>query len=517
MPVTLVFEADSRLPPLSWAVRLNGLGRALVHHGLDIETRADGFVEGAWDGDFERFDFDRAETFAGTGGRLRDGRLILVTPSHPLERLFVARRADELVASNSLVFVLAALGDRLDMAYPHYFFDLLAQTRRGLLGPPARLRTARGRTIEAFVHCNLEVPDASGFTRSHKPLGPAPGCFADFFRMLDGAMTGLAANAASPARRKRYPLVAACSRGYDSVASAALASRAGCRDGVTFTTSDVRAGHPLTGLDRETADDCGTPVLTALGMRAVEFDRLAILQMPGHPRAEFFLSPIAMTDASSLAMEPMLRGRVLVSGRHAERYWGLRIKHARRHLREGDDCLLSGHSLGEFRLRAGFLHFPAPYVGALHAPALRRIGLSDEMRPWRLDTRYNRPIARRIAEEQGVPREAFGQRKMGAGLISRALGPDSERDFRSFVAACVPEAVRRGLDPRRSPERREAHDKLAYLRTNYGYLPGVGLALDLARAERLHMLWNSVYLYQFHWGASKLAPRYDILGARSVT
>jgi hypothetical protein len=36
------------------------------------------------------------------------------------------------------------------------------------------------------------------------------------------------------------------------------------------------------------------------------------------------------------------------------------------------------------------------------------------MAPWRLGVLYDRPIPRRIAEEAGVPREYFGQKKMAS-------------------------------------------------------------------------------------------------------
>jgi hypothetical protein len=35
------------------------------------------------------------------------------------------------------------------------------------------------------------------------------------------------------------------------------------------------------------------------------------------------------------------------------------------------------------------------------------------------------------------------------------------------------------------------------------YLPLAAAALDLLRTDRLHMLWNSTLLYQFHWGFAK--------------
>ncbi len=208
-------------------------------------------------------------------------------------------------------------------------------------------------------------------------------------------------------------------------------------------------------------------------------------------------------------MEASLRGSVLVSGRHGERYWGPRSRCRRSHLREVDDCVLSGHNLGEFRLRAGFLHFPVPYVGALHGPAIFRITHSPEMRPWRLGaSAYDRPIARRIGEEAGVPREWFGQVKRGAGFFRDAAITDSERDFHDFLRSSVPLDVVRRLDRRPLSERVPSHRKLNYFRTEYSHLPFVSAAMDLLQTERWHMMWNSIHLYKFHWGFEKITSRY---------
>jgi hypothetical protein len=132
------------------------------------------------------------------------------------------------------------------------------------------------------------------------------------------------------------------------------------------------------------------------------------------------------------------------------------------------------------------------------------------MLPWRLGTGYyDRPIARRIAEEAGVPRENFGHKKFGAGMkSSRELNTESEQDFQEFLVSEVPEAIRRRLDPRPPTGRIANHRKLAYIRTQYSHLPLVAPLLDVLQADRWHKMWNSTRLYQFHWGLSKLRVRY---------
>lgn len=506
------YEVNERLPPLSWCAFARRGGPVRVRHGRDVEVRPEGFVEGAWDGDFDAFDFDSAHTLAGTGGRLRQGMLVFAAPFHPLERLFVLRGPDEIRVSNSLVFLLGEAGDGLDLAHPNYFFDLLAHVRRGILPPAATLRTAAGRQVELHFCCNLELRPDLTLSHAAKPLGPPPAGYADYFGMLLNTTEKLARNAAAPGRRTTYRLVAACSRGYDSTAAAAIAKQAGCREGVTFVQSARPVGHPLTGGSERFDDDSGSDALRALGLSVREFDRSALVKIPGHPRAEFFISsPAAITDATLRLMEDTLRGSVLVSGRHGERCWGPTSRCLRQNFRDLDDCHLSGQALTEFRLRAGFLHLPLPYIGGLHSEAICRITHAEEMKPWKLGTGYyDRPIARRIAEEAGVPREYFGHWKLGGGGGLRDLSPESESDFQSFFEAAVPERVRRRLDERSLTEREPQHRRLIYFRAMYAHLPLADAALRLLRIDHWHRMWNSKYLYHFHWGFERIKDRYDV-------
>lgn len=477
-----------------------------MRHGGGVETRREGFVEGAWDGDFDAFDFDRAKTLAGTGGRLRGDTMVFAAPFHPMERLFLLREPGQVWVSNSLVFLLAETGNQLDIRYPNYFFDLLAMVRGGIAAPAARLDTAGGREVELYPCCNLELDSELNVRRADKPTGTPPADYAEYFDQLLSTTRALAENATAPRRTAKYRLVAGCSSGYDSTAAAAIASLAGCKEGVTFVHSTEVSANGFAGAAAAEGDDSGAASLRALGMSVTEYARGDVTGIPGHPRAEFFLSPIASTDASTRLMEEQLKGSMFVSGRNGERYWTLSKACSRANFREAEDCHLSGHALGEFRLRAGFVNLPIPYIGALHGPAIYRITHSAEMLPWTLGRDYDKPIARRIAEEAGVGRELFGQKKRGGG--PKIISQESEEDFERFLQSEVPARIRQGLDPRSINERLRTHRRLRHLRAEYAHLPLVVTALDLLRTDRMHALWNSTILYRFHWGAAKLRERY---------
>ena len=99
---------------------------------------------------------------------------------------------------------------------------------------------------------------------------------------------------------------------------------------------------------------------------------------------------------------------------------------------------VAGHGLAELRLVVGFIQLPVPFIGARRKADIVKITESVEMDPWRLRNDYDRPIARRIAEEGGVPRHLFGQSKMGSVVIfhrpSIPYGNQLRREFFQYLA-----------------------------------------------------------------------------------
>lgn len=99
------------------------------------------------------------------------------------------------------------------------------------------------------------------------------------------------------------------------------------------------------------------------------------------------------------------------------------------------------------------MHLPPAYFGWRRAGRLLAISKSEEMAPWSLFTDYDRPIARRIVEEAGVPRAWFGQAKK---MVTSTIGVDRGRyitiddlglsgEFRAALAAHRAQAAGAGL------------------------------------------------------------------------
>jgi len=160
-----------------------------------------------------------------------------------------------------------------------------------------------------------------------------------------------------------------------------------------------------------------------LGLTITEYERMDYEKLLSGDD-EFYIEPRSI-DKTLAVMEKQIAGSILLTGRFGEwlwprercRNWGIRGETGHPLLQVPGRHKLGGCALGEFRLRTGFIDFPLLCSGALHAAAIQAITESGAMNQWSVPGGYNRPIARRIAEEAGVPRHLFGQSKKGGPRV----------------------------------------------------------------------------------------------------
>lgn len=417
------------LPRLAWgAVLERGATVAVVHAGPWVEAREEFFAEGVWAGDFAAGDLAGASVCMATGGQVDGDTLIFSTPTHPYERLQWVRSGSRLIISNSLPFLLVLSGERLDAEYAGYRADLRSY-RDGLDRYALTIPTARGARVHLAFHANVRVDRALRARREAKPGTPLFRDYASYTAMLRGALGALAANASAAGRSHPYTPLGTLSSGYDSPAVAVLAREIGCREVLTFGRAREYFGS---------ASDSGRAIAAHLGLDVTELDRDDYRRLPECAEAEFLALGTGGEELVFAPAEPLLAGRMLLTGYLGDVAWARRSRVVNTTFRVGDQ---SGASFTEFRLRVGFAHVPVPPIGYLQHPALVAISNAPEMRPWSVGGDYDRPIARRLAEEAGVPRELFGQAKKAivtyidnrcpAGDLMTAEG---YADFRAFVA-----------------------------------------------------------------------------------
>jgi hypothetical protein len=161
------------------------------------------------------------------------------------------------------------------------------------------------------------------------------------------------------------------------------------------------------------------------------------------PEAEFLANGMTGEDIVFKAFEDRIRGKCLMSGYWAGTQWAL--------ARESDwrriaPTSTAGADFVEFRLRTDFHHVMPPIFGAVLEPGAPRLLDRPEMQAYRIGGHYDRPIPRRLAEEAGIPRAAFGHSKRAANALFHrdGLAAFSERSRRAVEAF----AEREGTDLR---------------------------------------------------------------------
>jgi hypothetical protein len=420
--VKIIFKGIATLPRLAWCAAMKkGEGQVELLHGPWVETPRGMFCEGAWSGDFAAGAFESSVLVGTAGKATRDG-LLLATPNHTLDRIYLLALEDAMLASNSLAFLLARAEDDVDTRHLSYASEL-ASIIAGLKKHERHLPTLKGRRVRLCYHSNILITPRLEVIERPKPPVRAFRDYADYRGFLQQQVRAIASNAADRGRRVRYRPVVTVSSGYDSPAAAVLARAAGCRRALTLSEARPRSGQAQ-GLE-----DSGAKIALQLGLEVKSFERRGYMKDPTYTEAENEGFPLAL---ASFGQE--LEGGLVITG-YQGAVWERSVPSISPHVVRTD---YSGGSMTEFRLRVGFLHLPVPFLGCTSLPSIWRISNAPEMAPWRLMTGYDKPIPRRIVEEAGIARGLFALSKKAAEAVARIEGvervmkKESLEDFRRF-------------------------------------------------------------------------------------
>jgi hypothetical protein len=497
-------------PPLAWLARCErASGVVRVFHGTGLETGSDWFGEIVWAGGaggagaagaaggaYATADFDRTDVVFGSGGRLRDGRLVFVSAGSTLDRLHSLEDSVGVWVSNSLVCLLRARGATVDPAYPRYYKDF--RTIRLGLGRYRRVMPTSAGPLRLTYFDNL-VWDGACLREAAKPSPRRDfGSFSRYRDFLAGALADLAANAAAPGRTRPYRLVGTISSGYDSPTAVTLA-----RPYLDTVVSFDRG--------RDGAADAGAALGAALGLAPV------VVRSDQWRAAPFAEVPFLAGDAKGedvyfKGSEPLFGGAVVLTGFHGDKVWDPDAHLTGHDFHRADQ---SGVSLTEYRLWAGFIHCPVPFIGGRQIRDIRSISRSPELAPWDVGraTRYTRPICRRIVEEAGACRESFGRHKTSPSVLffddrQSFLSPASFADYVSWLErhglAPLPTASR-GLARRTALSVADVLDALA---RRAGLAPGTRFPSRAAGWLRARARRQPLFRHLFPWALERAAARY---------
>lgn len=408
--MTFEYVENADLPRLSWIASVEG-DRCLVEHGRAVEARADFFVEGIWNAPFSEGGFDHCESFFGSGAVRRGTEFVFVPSSTTVDYLYYQADAGRIRCSNSLSFLLAAIGDELEISEPR-LGSINDSIMLGIDRYERDIPTRRGK-VRRLMHHNLVVLDGSA-REEPKPRPPGFSDYAQYRAYLDGNLRGMLANAKDRDRRTPLRILTTQSIGYDSTAINATARNYGIDLALTVAEPKERLGY-YGGTRSRPESDSGEAICGVLGIDVALIDRRFF---EGDPDSEYlYWAGIHNCQDMNLHQVSQFTGdaAVLLTGVLGEIWYTeksvgpARLSCINDQVERWD---LSCHGLSEARLHTGFIHAAIPYIGSRNRADIFTISNSDEMRPWSIGGTYDRPIARRLGEEAGVPRAAFGQTKL---------------------------------------------------------------------------------------------------------
>ena len=493
------FHEIDTLPMLSWYAQIQRASSVIeVFHGTGVDTREDRFHEGAWSGPFETGAIDEAPVVAGSGMKLVDGDVLLITPSHPSELLYSARRAGALHVSNSLVFLSSALGEVPDSNYPNYCFDHLESTRRGATRRPVSSPMQGGSRVDFLMMRNYVISSDLRVKSVPKSKWPKPRDFEQYYNSMKSSLEAVMRNAASPNRRLPLRPITTVSEGYDSTAVAALSASLGCQEAITFQSK---------------LED-GSEIGTKLGLKVTAYRRDEVRSHDGLIEAEFCAIPLGSCIPFAKA-EKQLTGSLLMTGYMGEEIWSKSLQILKSGRMPFERLPGVGRSLSEFRLRVGFSSLPVPMIGIMRSLEIHKISNSLEMKPWQLGVEYDRPIPRRIIEEAGIPRSMFGTKKQAGGHLypwqEEAMSEAGRADFSAFFNQ-IPEKAKVRRHPKWFRFISNFHGRISQAfrllpsKLSPFYLPITQLRFRNAQ----HYFADSPHLFTCHWGMNRIRHRYRL-------
>jgi len=417
-----------QLPKLGWWADFDKSNDSLsVLHGTSVEIGDQFLVEGVWDGDFPLAGFHRSESFFGSGIRLEDGDVYFVAASAPVDRLFIGQDGTHIYASNSLLIMLAQIDATLD---PDLDYRRQTMSMMDGIDSDNNRFPIRHKSIDYLTQftCKNAVFSNGEITYHRRDRTRSFDDFEHYFSELSSTIARFGENYSDAARTINVSPFNTMSTGYDSTAVSCLSRQIGVRECFTYTGSWSKRSSSDPAFDAR-------PIATALGVEVISLNSSGI---------QSEVDEQFMQAASRLGVQPKLlplaahieshcESAVLFTGYSGGTVWGMKPKAflVGRALKRRD---VSGLDLSELRLKSGFVNLSVPFIFATNIESILAISQSKEMAPWRLDTDYDRPIPRRILEQEGVDRHLFGMKK--AAVFNRYSRPSTtslQSDFEDYL------------------------------------------------------------------------------------
>ena len=234
-------SANPSFPKLAWVADVHQSGGLVtLLHGRAVEVRPDFFIEGVWNGPFEKGEFANSECVFGTGAIVSTDGVRFVTSASTVDCLYYAEDNTRVRVSNCLPLLLAYIHDALDprcSTYP----AICDSVMDGINAYRRDIPTKKG-AVRRLTYRNLDV-SRSTISESEKTMPPRFQSFKDYQDYLLANYALIAANARDPTRIEPLEICSTQSTGYDTTAVNAIASRYGIDK--VFTVSQAKSNFYL--------------------------------------------------------------------------------------------------------------------------------------------------------------------------------------------------------------------------------------------------------------------------------
>lgn len=407
---TIRFHENKEIPSLAWGLKCTEKGELNINYGSKVHAFNSGIVEGTWDGEFKEYDFHESPHFFGSGIKIDDDKIIISCPSHFYEGvfLFYNKKTKCSYFSNSLSYVLKDSIDSFNDNFNGIITTICQRndeiTAKGIFDLETMLYDSPLFSLHIIYYHNIIIDNNKCEVRPKKPSNPKYKSFKEYKTYMLKILRLLHLNSNSIGRSHKYKTLATLSSGYDSSAVAALLVEVGSVEAVTI---DVNiAGNDDSGMDVARAlgiicNPCVHPL--AVGNEINNLGTIHYTEEFVDKTTEFLATLGHGDDIVFKAFEEHLAGKAVYTGHLGDTLWSLNSIDA-----IGMPVgIINSKSLSEYRLNNNFFHIPLLMIGSAYPFGLHKINYHDDMQKYWVDGSYNRPIARRIIEEQGVSRGTF--------------------------------------------------------------------------------------------------------------
>ncbi|HVK82349.1 MAG TPA: hypothetical protein VM915_17250 [Verrucomicrobiae bacterium] len=327
-----------------------------------------------------------------------DGVISIHTATNTLDRVWVLQDDEIVWASNSLPLMLRNSHRRLKPDYLFYPWEFET------IDSHWRAIPFEGKGTLHVLYNAIATFDEHGALSVAQYRAPPPfTSFEHYTGFLREEIAAMFAASGAGANRAYTPLLT-LSRGYDSTGIAALVRGMGVDEALS-----IRDGR---GAEQGSEDVSEAAAI--LGLRVHAIGRRDYSASGFSAERLFYASALA-EEICFYPFAERMRGRLVLLGHHGDTMWDRDARPTGTWRRDN-----VGPSMQTMRIRTGWVNFPVPFIGWQRHADIIAISQSEELRPWSVGGDYDRPIARRLGEEAGIPRSLFGIEK-SAVTVSAGL------------------------------------------------------------------------------------------------